>query len=610
MRRWSPFLGAAVLAAAVLGRPGAAEEPDTFPLSKVKAGMKGYGLTVLRGTEPERFEFEVIGVAKKMLPKMDIILFKSDDPKLQLTGVARGMSGSPLFLDGKIACALAYAWSFNKIAMGGCTPIEYMLAEARHPWRKDPTQVATVARDEWQRFKPLQDFTTPIPAAAAPPDWFARTPFPARPAAPAPMQGGLQRASLPLVVSGLGPTAFEQARQAFAPYGIEPMQGAGGAGDPNRGPTRFELGGNIAVKLADGDINSAVTCAVSYLDGDKVLGCGHPMFTLGEVSFPAAVAEIHTIVPSAQSAFKLASPLRELGSLVQDRKTAIVADTTKRSAMIPVDIKIKTAAGEQEFHSRVVDHRFLTPQLTTIALASAVELLTPDIADATMTLRSTVQVRGQDPLYFTDYLYSADGMSLAALSTARGLRVLVPLLFNPFEPVRLERISIEANLSYRADFAEIVGVRVPDLELPFGEETWVDVDLRPYDQGAIRSVRVPFTVPESLAGALVKIEIVPGDQAKPDSAAPENLSQVLDVLRNKTFPANVLVATMYTPSEGVMLAGRVIPDRPDSALDTARPATTSRKVDAYRSILRSTVPMKSVATGKQEIVVKIADRRK
>jgi hypothetical protein len=606
MMRRGPTLVLALLAAALCGRAGTAKGPEIYPLSKVSIGQKGYGLTVLQGTRPERFEFEVVGVARKMLPKMDIIIFKSDDPKLQLTGVARGMSGSPLYIDGKIACALAYAWSFNKIAMGGCTPIEYMIAESRHPWRKDPERLAQVATEEWHRHKPIEKFLEPV-GAGAERDWFARTPLPARQPEP-PRDQGLVRASLPLVVSGLGPTAFEQARQAFAPYHIEPMQGAGGGGDLGRGPTTFELGGNIAVKLAEGDMSSAVTCAVSYLDGSRVLGCGHPMFTLGEVSMPAAVAEIHTIVPSMQSAFKLASPLRELGALVQDRKTAIVADTSRTAQMVPVDIKIKTAAGEQEFHSRVVDHKFLTPQLTTIALASAIELLTPDIADATVTVRSAVHVRGHDPLYFTDYLYSAEGLSLAALATSRGLRVLVPLLFNPFEPVRLERISLEAHLTYKADHAEIVAVRVPELELPVEKETWIDVDLRPYDMrsGRFRTVRIPFTVPRHLAGALVKIEVLPGDQAKPDSGAPENLAQVLDVLRHKTFPANVLVATMYTPTEGVTMRGRILPDLPDSALDAARPATATKRADAYRSILRSTVPLKQVATGKQELVVKIA----
>ena len=610
-RRLGFFIGVAVAFAFALATDGDAERatpapmkgPEIFPLSQVKPGMKGYGLTVLRGTTPERFEFEVVGVLRNMLPKMDIVLVKSDDPKLQLPGMAKGMSGSPLFLDGKVMCAFSYAWSFSKQPFGGCTPIEYMLNEARHPWRADkPPIEARASLDEWRRHAPLDRFLAS--AAPAGRDWFASAPLPAR--APDPADNNLVRASIPLAMTGLGPSAFEQAKKVFEPYSLEPMLGAGGSGDSTRGPAEYTMGGNIAVKMAEGDFSSTSVCAVSYVDGDRVLGCGHPMFTLGEVSMPAAQAEIHHVYASANVSFKMASPLRELGALVQDRKSGIVADTRKQANLVPIDIVIKTPAGEQEFHSRLVDHRFLTPQLATLALASAVELIAPDIADATMTLRSTVEVKGQDPLYFTDYLYSADGLSLAAVSTARGLRVLVPLLFNPYEPVKLERIRLEAQLTYKTDVAEIVGIRLPRLELPHGEETWIDVELRPYN-GRIYTLRVPLTIPSRLAGTTLKLEVQPGDQVKPDAAPPENLAQVMDVLRNKTFPANVLVATLSTPDEGIAVSGRVLPDLPDSALDTARPAAATKRVDAYRSVLRATVPLKQVATGKSELVIKVAD---
>jgi hypothetical protein len=182
----------------------------------------------------------------------------------------------------------------------------------------------------------------------------------------------------------------------------------------------------------------------------------------------------------------------------------------------------------------------------------------------------------------------------------------MPLLFNPYEPVKLERIDIEATIAYKADFAEIVGVRTPELQLPAGKPTYVDVVLRPFN-GPEYSQRVALTIPERFAGSTVKIEVLPGDQARPDAAPPKNLGEIIDVFRTKTFPANVLVATVYTPEEGVTLAGRVLPDLPDSALDTARPATATRRADAYRSILRSKIPLSRVVTGKQEIVVKIAD---
>jgi hypothetical protein len=603
-------LALALFGGAVVATPGVAKGPDIFPLSQVRKGQKGYGLTVFQGITPERFEFEVIGVVKNMMPKMDIILVRSDDPKVQLSGMAQGMSGSPLFIDGKLACAFAYSWSFNKVAMGGCTPIEYMVREVRSApipekeKEREKAEETAGLRDEWDAYKPLERFAAAQAQSAERDGWLFGAPLPARP--PAPAAQGFVRAGIPLAVNGLGPSAFAMAQKIFAPYHVEPMQGIGGGGDPDSGPASFELGGNIAVKMISGDISSAATCTVSYIDGPAVLGCGHPIFGVGKLDIPVATAQIHTIVPSSQIAFKVASPLRVAGALVNDRKAAVVADTERRSQMVPIDVRVKTGRGEQELHSQLAPHRFLTPQLATMTMAAAVELMSPDVIDATMTLRSTVYIKGYDPLTFTDYLYSPEGMSLNAVSTSRGLRALVPLLFNPFEPVKLERIQIEASLAYKADYAELQGLKLPDLELPYDQDTYVDVVLRPYN-GKEYTTRIPLRVPRRLAGSLVKLEVVPGNAAKPDSAPPESLAQLVDVLRNKTFPANVLVATLYTPNEGVTLGGRVLPDLPDSALDTARPAAATKLADPYKSILRATVPLKQVVTGKQELVVKIAD---
>src|SRR5690606_31851962 len=132
-KRFCVAIAALAAAGALLWTPLAARagttRVETYPLEKVRRGQKGYGLTTMQGTRPERFEFEVIGVTKNFLPKMDIILVKSDDKKLAVSGFWQGMSGSPLFIDGKLACAFSYGFRFNKLAIGGCTPIEYMKDE-------------------------------------------------------------------------------------------------------------------------------------------------------------------------------------------------------------------------------------------------------------------------------------------------------------------------------------------------------------------------------------------------------------------------------------------------------------------------------------------------
>lgn len=609
--------------------PSHAKGPEIFPLEKVRKGQKGYGLTVFEGTKPERFEFEVLGVLKNALPKQDLILVMSNDPKILAVGFARGMSGSPLYIEGKVACAFSYGFPFSRGNIGACTPIEYMIADGKRALQQngDPRR-QLASREEWERYRPLESAlagailgrdgkdgrrtgngadTRPGRGRGVP--WLLRAPLPTPP--PQPAAGGdaagLVRAGVPLAVSGLGPTAFEQARALFGPYGLEPTQAGGGSGDPNAGPRGFEMGGAIGATLARGDVSMVATGTVSYVDGNQVLAFGHPFFGFGELHMPAVLAEIHRIIPSFNMAFKMSSPLRTLGSMVQDRQSSIVVDTTRQTSMIPVEIRIKGPSGDTErFRSEVLRHRFLTPPLVGMMAANAAQVIAPDVADATVTTQSTVHVKGFEPLRFIDYTYSPDGAG-TAIAMARGLRILQPLLFNPFAPVAIERVEIDVSISYRADVTEIEAIRVPDLELPFGERTHVDVVLRPFG-GPSYVERIPLRIPERLAGQTVKIEVVPGDAARPDVAPPESLEDVIAALR-KSYPANVLVVTVYTPDEGVTLGGKVIPNLPDSAIDTALPATSTRRGNAYRSISRTVVPAKRVVQGRQELVVKIKEKQ-
>lgn len=602
---------ALTFALALAGRAADAKAPEIYPLAKVKPGQKGYGLTAFTGTTPERFEFEVVGVMKNFLPKMDIILVKSDDPKITVTGFAQGMSGSPLYLEGKVVCAFSYGFRFNKMAIGGCTPLEYMLEESKLPVR-GPAATALATAEEWERHEPVRGFEEGRDVTARadlPPDsWLTRSPLPTAPPAPAPdREDSLVRAGVPLSVSGLGPTAFEQARKVFEPFGIEPMQ-AGGGGQSDRGPTAFEMGAPLGVVLARGDLSAVATGTVSYVDGNQILAFGHPMFQMGETYMPVSSAEIHTIIPSAMSAFKLSSPLRILGSLVQDRQSMIMADAGKKADLIPVDVKIKGPGREESFHVEIVRNRFLTPPLAMMAVVNGAQLIAPDITDCVVTVQSNLHLRGFKPLTFVDYVYSPEGASGNAVAAARGLRILGPLLFNPWAPVTVDRIELTVSVEYKSDYVTVTALRVSDTEVPYGEKFYVDAIMQPYN-GKPYVEKIPVTIPERLAGSTVKLEVVSGDGARMDAAAPETLDQLIDMLREKTYPGNVLVATLYIPDEGVTLNGRVVPDLPDSALDTARPAASTRRIEAYKAMLRAVIPAKRVVQGRQEIVLKVEDKR-
>ncbi|HEX9103844.1 MAG TPA: SpoIVB peptidase S55 domain-containing protein, partial [Polyangia bacterium] len=385
-----------------------------MPISEIRAGMKGYGLTVFQGLKPERFDIRVISVLHNFLPKQDIILVQSDDPRLIHSGIVAGMSGSPIYIEGRLAGALSYGWHFAKDPIAGVTPIETMMAELKRPLRgRLATPVAEAAnerRTDGRRGldadgrRSLDDViasrreTNDRLAARAP--LLARLPLPPLP------EGGeprLVRASVPLSLAGFGAAAFAELTHALEPFHVVPLQGGGGAGRPNAaGPTRFEDGGSIAVELIRGDVSAAGTGTVTRVEGDKVLAFGHPMFNVGEIYLPIASAEIHTFMSALSSSFKMASPLKEIGSLIQDRQSGIIGDTSQRADMIPVHVRVGGPNRPvEDFHFEVVRHRFLTPMLASTVVANAAQNAASDVADATITVRSNLAVRGYKPLELT-----------------------------------------------------------------------------------------------------------------------------------------------------------------------------------------------------------------
>ena len=617
-----------VTAGMVTGVHAEGEKLEIFPLSRVKRGQVGYGLTTIQGTVPERFEFEVIGVNKNFLPKMDIILVKSDDPKLAVSGFWQGMSGSPLFIEGKLACAFSYGFRFNKLAIGGCTPIDYMRQEGFAPARNIkniPTRPgiplaaggrrriaphSAASMKEWLALAPGGRVSAAMETLGPPRQpWLMNAPLPAPPAALADGERGMSPAAVPLALSGFSAPAFAEAKKAMERFPLEPMQ-AGGTGSPSAGPSSFSPGSAIAVQLIRGDMSAAATGTVSFVEGNGVLAFGHPMFHAGEIYAPVAAAEIHTVIPSAMSAFIVASPLRELGALVQDRQSTIAADTSLEVKMIPLRLRIRAGedakAKAETFSVEILDNKFFTPTFATIATMNSMSLYLPDREDITVKIHSTIAIRGHEPLRFTDYLYSSTGAT-GAVAGARGLRALVPLLLNPFSPVHIDGIDLDIEAVYDTNFGDISAIRLPTAELRPGTRSYVDVELQRFGLPPLTE-RVPFDVPLSLAGSIVKLEVASGDSVSLDAAPPANLEELLVAL-SKLLPGTVYAVTLYTAEEGAAIRGKLIKDLPASALDRLHTASSNTEMSTYRPIARSTSPAKMVLNGSMSLLVKVADER-
>ena len=610
---------AGVLACAASAASAAPTE--IYPLSKVKRGQTGYGFTTFSGSTPTRFTFEVVSVVHNFLPKMDIILVKSDDPQLKTSGFWQGMSGSPLYIEDKLVCAFSYGFRFNKISLGGCTPIDYMRKEADTVRRRPvigsgrgPKTVAPIVSStmsEWRKLAPNGDVHAALerlgPARS---NWLLSAPLPAPPPRPAPVDNQTLQASIPLSVSGFSAPAFDTLSKLLGDSNFVPMRAGGSAsGKPETGPKSFVMGGSMAVELIRGDMSAAGICTVSLIEADRVLACGHPIFSAGEFYAPVSTVNVHTVVPSALSAFVMGSPVNEIGALVQDRQSMVMADTNLRTRTIPIDIAVAIGTGKHvqkgTFHADLLDNKFLTPAVTGAAVMNAIQHFLPDRDHITARIDSTVRIKGAPPISFTDYVYANDGAG-SVMGSVRGLRVLVPLLNNPFAPVVIDRIDVNVDLRFEKNFGELKEIRVPTAELIPGQRNLVEVRMTTFDGSDIYE-KIPVDVPLSLAGSIVQLEIASGDNAKLDAAPPVDLPSLLAAFR-KLLPGNVWAATLYTADEGIALDGKLVRDLPPSVADKLHPQTRTQRAVAYKPLARTIAPAHRVVEGTSTLLVRVRAR--
>ena len=559
--------------------------PAIFPLSEVHPGLVGEALTVFEGVKPEPFKVRVLSVVPNFLPKQDIILVRAEDPRVANCGIAAGMSGSPVYVDGKLMGAIAYGWSFAKEALAGVTPIESMLAGKQRP-RRPPGDPFLVDNG------PALVLGQPAQPAAAPalPDGEPR----------------LQPASLPLAISGISDAAMRELGESLHPFGLVPVRAGGSGGRKPTAPLAEAVrpGATVGVALIRGDISAVAMGTLTQAEGGTLIAFGHPMLGLGEVNLPLVSGEVHAIVASLASSLKLASPLTEIGAVVQDLPTGIVAELGRRAPSVPVEVLV-TARGEKKslFHAQVALHRRLLPLLAGTVISSALGEAEPDVTDMVIAMDTRLEVRGAGSVEIRDQLFSTEGLSSRVLGQARGTRALADLLGNPFEPAVIDRIEVDIRVEYRDDVAEIVGASLPDERVRPGETLPVRVVLRPYAGKEFVEV-VPVLVPRALAGKAIKIDVAAGALVRPDMPKPETLRGLMENLR-VSYPGKSIVVSLSTPDSGVSLRGRLIPSLPDSALDTLRSASQTRRADAYRVANRTLHLCDRLVSGRQELTARV-----
>ncbi len=588
----------------------------TIATSEIKEGMKGYGLTVFHGTRPERFDVEVIGVLHNFRPSQDLILVKTpNNPRLDLAKGVHGMSGSPIFLDGRLAGAYSYIiGSFPAEPVVGVTPIAPMLTEMHRP----------IPPGFWpiEGGAPLPSNPPPTPAPAlapgstassfdGPPGTYDLEAHAAQLAArrTASRGDGPRAYATPIMVAGLGDRTAAYLARLFEPLGFEMVQGGGGGqGKLEPGELdHFVDGGAIGVEFIAGDMSAMTFGTVTHVEGKRLCAFGHPMSESGNVLLPTALMRVLWFHASLQSSSKVGEPIAPLGALVQDRMSAVVADETMTAPTFPVSVDIRGVEGavKTSWHTKLAEERFMSASLVAAVIGTAMDATSSEHRDVTWKLVSKVSVQGHGTLTLEDFGVAVGGTpDPGDFGHSRVVRTVGDVLNNPWELTRVEKVESVLSVQYARELWKLRGVDALEDAVDAGGTVHLVMHLVPFVGNEITKT-IDVKIPVELAGKEVDIELMPGYEVAPDLAAPENLNELLaNETQQSSLPKSV-VAQLRVPSEGVTFHGHVAPRLPPFALDALRPAHSDVGPEPFYSYVRTVLPLDQYVEGHDHAKIKV-----
>jgi hypothetical protein len=482
--------------------------PVIYPLKDIRAGQHGIGRTVFSGTKIEEFDVEILGVLDNIGPKQSIILARLSGGPLANTGVMQGMSGSPVYIDGKLIGAVALSFPQSKEAIAGIRPIEDML-------RVDPIPDATPNAGPRQLAANIPPRGNPVIAGNT----------------------RLEEIATPVAFSGFTASTLEHFAPQLRSLGLDPRQGVSGGGVPSErlgDPKKIEPGSMISVQLLSGDLSVGADGTVTAVDGDRIYAFGHRFLAAGPTEMPFAQAEVLALLPNLASSFKISTAREWMGSITADRDTAISGLTGRAAALIPVEIRV----GANVYRMRMVQDRVMTPLLTQMAIFSAIEATERSLGSATYSISGQINFDA-GPVRIDD-VYSGD-VAVAAIASGGVASTMGFALQSGFDALKIKNVALDIRSVEKRGQSQILDFIAPRTARPGDELDLVVVLGAANGAEIVRHVhyRVPvgvaagplyFTVADATATNILEYQAAVGTPQH----SPAEVLNLLNGLRSNT----------------------------------------------------------------------------
>lgn len=555
-----------------------ARQADFFPVDELREGMQGIGRTVFHGTDVEEFGVEILGVLRNSSPRQDLILARLSGTPLDEAGVIQGMSGSPVYIDGRLVGAVAYAFEGSLEPIAGIQPIGQMVSvlDAVDPApvadrvaagaggtlpSEGPTAYVYRVASGMRSGHPLTDYLYPGVTTAS--------------ASSGPVSaGGLRPIRAPLFSSGLSAEAVTRFSGVLETLGMTAVPGgaAGAAGTvPQLSGTAvaIEPGMSINAELVRGDISVSANGTVTHVDGDRVYAFGHPFQSVGPSSVAMSPGYVMALVPTRTTSFRIAAPLDVVGVFEEDRSTGILGRLGGDAGMIPVRVEVETSRGRREVYEyEVVDDRFMSPLMMNLTLFQLILSTERSLGPLTLEVDGTLRLRSGESVAIE--AASAGDINAPAEATLAAVAPMTYLLSGDYEPLRIAAIDLRIRSSDRRRSARLDAVRIDRTEVRAGETVELEATLR---TPAGEEFRERYTVPIPVGLAPGRVELLVGDGVavtgvdlrRAPAAPPRDMDQVLRELRTLRKPDRLYVKVLSS-TPGAVIGGAELPSLPPSML--------------------------------------------
>jgi hypothetical protein len=579
--------------------------PNIIPLNQIHEGMKGTALTVFQGVKPESMDVEVLGVMHNVNgPKGDIILVRLHGTKPEYTGVVAGMSGSPVYFDGKLAGALAFRiGEFSKEPIAGVTPIEEMLeinALDRRP-TSAPLRAELNQNDSSNNSAANKNEATQTASPAE------SSSLPA-----VNYNNYLKPIETPLVFNGFSAETLQRYASQFAAAGIVPVMGIGSSSDRKQ-PEPIVAGSAVSAVLVRGDMDIAATCTVTYVDPERLLACGHPLLQFGEVDLPMTKATVLATLPSPMNAFKIVDTTETIGAFVQDRQNGIMGVPGRESKMIPVTVSMHTDAATKEFHYEILNNARLSPLAMMATVFNALHGINEYGEDITYRMNGVLSVKGYPDVTLRNMFAPQDnGQPAAAMAAATIADHFGRIYTNAFDVPDVQGVKLDFDLVRERRSAHLEASRTDVTEARPGDQIMVETVIRPY-RGERLVRQIPIRIPTSTSKGTLRVLVSDGDtldrlhHGTPMMNRGLSLAPTIALLNKEHANDRVYVSLIQSDPEA-MVADKVMPTLPLSVMNVMENmrGTQDMVVLGESSVSEaSTDPLDYVVAGAQMLTITV-----